>query len=176
MGGMIMDQCTLNSSIAIFCMELSFGLLWARHSLHSHILRHAFATEMASMKVSVDVIAALLHQRDTSSRSTIPSLLERRMEAAEMVFVDRSTLAAEALRSPVEIGRMLNEAEGSGRSHRGHRGNVRIANLCQLSRLHWVCWQCARPEKRYQIDRRWRGPRNMRCGPPAKSCFQRNDA
>jgi len=34
------------------------------------------------------------------------------MEAAEMVFVDRIDVAAEALRSPAEIGRMLNEAEG----------------------------------------------------------------
>jgi hypothetical protein len=34
------------------------------------------------------------------------------MEAAEMVFVDRIDVAAEALRSPAEIGRMLTEAEG----------------------------------------------------------------
>ena len=59
------------------------------------------------------MIAALLHQRDTSvtkyySQPTGTQV----MEAAEMVFVDRIDVAAEALRSPAEIGRTLNEAEG----------------------------------------------------------------
>jgi integrase len=32
--------------------------------LTSHLIRHAFATEMAELKVSIDIIAQLLHQRD----------------------------------------------------------------------------------------------------------------
>jgi hypothetical protein len=32
--------------------------------LTSHLLRHAFATEMASLKVPIEVLGALLHQRD----------------------------------------------------------------------------------------------------------------
>ena len=34
------------------------------------------------------------------------------IDAAEMIFVDRIDVAAEALRNPDEIGRMLREAEG----------------------------------------------------------------
>ena len=32
--------------------------------LSSHLLRHAFATEMATLNVPIEVLAALLHQRD----------------------------------------------------------------------------------------------------------------
>ena len=58
--------------------------------LTSHLLRHAFANEMAELKVSVDIIASLLHQRDKTvtkyySRPTPTQVLR----AAEMIFVDR---------------------------------------------------------------------------------------
>ena len=81
--------------------------------LTSHLLRLAFANEMAELKVSVDIIATLLHQRDKTvtkyySRPTPTQVIR----AAEMIFVDRIDVGAEALRSPDEIGRMLKDAEG----------------------------------------------------------------
>ena len=157
-GGMIMDQCTLNSSIR-YLLHGAVVRASDGQGIHltSHILRHAFATEMASMKVSVDVIAALLHQRDTSvtkyySQPTGTQV----MEAAEMVFVDRIDVAAEALRSPAEIGRMLNEAEGKvGALTEVIGGTCVVANLCPAK---FACIGCAGnapdPEKRYQIEQK----------------------
>lgn len=81
--------------------------------LTSHLLRHAFATEMASLKVPIEVLAALLHQRDpTVTRYYSQPARTQVMDAAEMIFVDKIDVAAEALRNPEEIGRMLREAEG----------------------------------------------------------------
>ena len=153
-----MDQCTLNSSIR-YLLHGAVVRASDGQGIHltSHILRHAFATEMASMKVSVDVIAALLHQRDTSvtkyySQPTGTQV----MEAAEMVFVDRIDVAAEALRSPAEISRMLNEAEGKvGALTEVIGGTCVVANLCPAK---FACIGCAGnapdPEKRYQIEQK----------------------
>ena len=124
--------------------------LWA----HS---RHAFATEMAGMKVSVDVIATMLHQRDTSvTRYYSQPTQTQVMEAAEMVFVDRIDVASEALRSPAEIGRMLTEAEGRvGALTEVIGGTCVVANLCPAK---FACIGCAGnapdPAKRYQIEQK----------------------
>ena len=81
--------------------------------ISSHVLRHVFATELANQRVPVEVIARILHQRDTSvtkyysQPSTNPVIT-----AAEILFVDRIDLAAEMRRSPDEIAsflRMLKE-------------------------------------------------------------------
>jgi len=87
---------------------------------------------LASLKVPVDVIAAILHQRDTTvtkyySQPTGTQV----MEAAEMIFVDRIDVAGEALRSPTEIGRMLKEAEGKvGALTEVLGGTCVVANMC----------------------------------------------
>jgi len=65
--------------------------------LTSHLLRHGFATEMASRNVPVDVIAAMLHQRDTTvtqyySRPTQTQVLE----AAEIIFEVERKIARKA--------------------------------------------------------------------------------
>jgi len=128
--------------------------------LTSHLLRHGFATEMASRNVPVDVIAAMLHQRDTTvtqyySRPTQTQVLE----AAEIIFVDRIDVAAEAIRSPDEIGRMLDEAQGRvGALTEVLGGSCVVANLCPAK---FACIGCAGnapdPNKRYQVDakRKW---------------------
>ena len=128
--------------------------------LTSHLLRHAFATEMASRNVPVDIIAAMLHQRDATvtkyySRPTQTQVLE----AAETIFVDRIDVAAEAIRSPGEIGRMLAEAQGKiGALTEVLGGTCVIANMCPAK---FACIGCAGnapdPNKRYQVEqkRRW---------------------
>ena len=74
--------------------------------LTSHILRHVFATELATLNVPVDIIAKILHQRDTTvtkyySQPTGTQVLA----ASELIFIDRIDMGAEALRNPEEIGR-----------------------------------------------------------------------
>ena len=123
--------------------------------LTSHLLRHAFATEMASLKVPIEVLAALLHQRDpTVTRYYSQPTRTQVMDAAEMIFVDRIDVAAEALRNPEEIGRMLREAEGKiGALTEVIGGTCVISNFCPAK---FACIGCAGnapdPAKRYQIE------------------------
>jgi len=125
--------------------------------LTSHLLRHALATEMASLKVSVDVIAAILHQRDISvtkyyARPTTTQV----MESMESLFVDRVDIAAEALRSPNEIGRMLKDAEGKvGALSEVLGGTCTVGNACPAK---FACIGCVGnapdPAKRHQVERK----------------------
>jgi hypothetical protein len=125
--------------------------------LSSHLLRHAFATTMAELKVPIDIIAQILHQRNKTvtqyyARPTATQVLS----AAEMMFVDRIDVAAEALRSPEEIGRMLKEAEGKvGALTEVFGGTCVIANMCPAK---FACVGCAGnapdPSKRYQIEQK----------------------
>jgi hypothetical protein len=123
----------------------------------SHLLRHAFATTMAELKVPIGVISEILHQRDKTvtqyyARPTVTQV----MNAAEMMFVDRIDVGAEAVRSPEEIGRMLREAEGKvGALTEVLGGTCVIANMCPAK---FACVGCAGnapdPAKRHQIERK----------------------
>ncbi len=125
--------------------------------LSSHLLRHAFATEMAELKVPIDVIAQILHQRNKTvtqyyARPTAMQVLN----AAEMMFVDRIDVGAEALRSPEEIGRILKEAEGKvGALTEVFGRTCVVANMCPAK---FACVGCAgnAPDhsKRYQIEQK----------------------
>jgi hypothetical protein len=123
----------------------------------SHILRHGLATELAQMKVPVDVIAQILHQRDqTVTKYYARPTTTQVMNAAEIIFVDRVDVATEALRSPDEIGRMLKEAEGKiGALTEVLGGTCVVANLCPAK---FACVGCSGnapdPDKRYQIERK----------------------
>jgi len=134
------------------CLTSSTG---PEFHLTSHLLRHAFATEMASLKVPIEVLAALLHQRDPAvTRYYSQPTRTQVMDAAEMIFVDRIDVAAEALRSPEEIGRMLREAEGKiGALTEVIGGTCVISNFCPAK---YACIGCAGnapdPAKRYQIE------------------------
>src|SRR5450759_5339547 len=75
------------------------------------------------------------------------------ISAAEMIFVDRIDVGAEALRSPEEIGRMLKDAEGKlGALTEVFGGTCVIGNMCPAK---FACVGCAGnapdPAKRYQI-------------------------
>ena len=112
---------------------------------------------MAELKVSVDIIASLLHQRDKTvtkyySRPTPTQVIR----AAEMIFVDRIDVGAEALRSPDEIGRMLKDAEGKlGALTEVFGGTCVVGNMCPAK---FACVGCAGnapdPAKRYQIQQK----------------------
>lgn len=123
----------------------------------SHLLRHAFATTMAELKVPIDVIAQMLHQRDrTVTQYYARPTATQVMNAAETMFVDRIDVGAEALRSPEEIGRMLKEAEGKvGALTEVLGGTCVIANMCPAK---FACVGCAGnapdPAKRHQIERK----------------------
>lgn len=78
------------------------------------------------------------------------------MDAADMIFVDRIDVAAEALRRPDEVGRMLREAEGKiGALTEVIGGTCVISNFCPAK---FACIGCAGnapdPDKRYQIERK----------------------
>ena len=112
---------------------------------------------MAEPRVSVDVIARMLNQRDHSvtkyySRPTRKHV----MEAAELIFADRIDVAEEALRSPAEIGRMLTDAEGQiGALTDVLGGTCVVGNMCPAK---FACIGCAGnapdPAKRSQVDRK----------------------
>jgi hypothetical protein len=112
---------------------------------------------MAELKVSVDIIASLLHQRDKTvtkyySRPTPTQVIR----AAEMIFVDRIDVGAEAVRSPDEICGMLKDAEGKlGALTEVFGGTCVVGNLCPVK---FVCVGCAgnAPDsaKRYQIQQK----------------------
>jgi hypothetical protein len=121
----------------------------------SHLLRHAMATEMASLKVPTDILAAILHQRDTSvteyySRPTKAQV----MQATGALFVERIDVAAEALRDPEHVGRMVREAEGKiGALTEVLGGVCTIGNMCPAK---FACIGCAGnapdPGKRRQVE------------------------
>jgi hypothetical protein len=128
----------------------------------SHLLRHAFATELAELKVSPDVIAEILHQRDVRvtkyySRPTTTQI----MNATELVFVDRIDIAAESLRDPEGLGRLLKDAEGKvGALSEVLGGTCVVGNMCPAK---FACIGCVGnvpdPAKRYQVERKraWAG-------------------
>ena len=125
--------------------------------LTSHVLRHGFATEMASLKVPVEVIAQILHQRHVEvTRYYSRPTKQQVMQAAELLFVDRIDMAAEALRSPDEIAQMLRKAEGQiGALTEVLGGTCVVSNMCPAK---FACVGCSGnapdPERRYQIEKK----------------------
>jgi len=157
----LLDQNILGSLLRFFL----HGLLIDSETgtgIHftSHLLRHALATEMASLKVPTDILAAILHQRDTSvteyySRPTKTQV----MQATETLFVERIDVAAEALRNPEHIGQMMREAEGKiGALTEVLGGVCTVGNMCPAK---FACLGCAGnapdPGKRRQVElkRNW---------------------
>jgi hypothetical protein len=109
------------------------------------------------MKVSIDLIARILHQRDTSvTQYYSQPTAEQVREAAETIFIDRIDVAAEARRSPEEIGRMLREAEGKiGALTQVIGGTCIIGNFCPAK---FACIGCSGnapdPERRAEVERK----------------------
>lgn len=112
---------------------------------------------MANLKVPVDVIAKILHQRNLEvTRYYARPGAHQVIEAAELLFADRIDVAAEALRHPNEVGKMLREAEGQvGALTEVIGGTCVVGNMCPAK---FACIGCAGnapdPERRSQVERK----------------------
>jgi hypothetical protein len=115
---------------------------------------------MASLHVPADIVARLLHQRHVEVTQYYARPTKQQVvEAAELLFVDRIDVAAEALRHPKEIGQLLRDAEGQiGALSEVLGGTCVVGNMCPAK---FACIGCAGnapdPDRRDQIDskRHW---------------------
>ena len=150
-----LDQGTLNTALRFLLHEAILDGAGRCVHMTTHLLRHGFATEIASMKVPVEVIAKILHQRHLEVTQYYSQPTKQQViDAAEMLFVERIDVAAEAVRSPEEIGKMLREAEGQiGALTEVIGGTCVVSNLCPAK---FACIGCSGnapdPERRYQIE------------------------
>jgi integrase len=155
--GLPLDQSTLNTALRFLLHGAVIDSGGVGVHLTSHVLRHGFATEMASLKVPVEVIAQILHQRHVEvTRYYSRPTKQQVMQAAELLFVDRIDMAAEALRSPDEIAQMLRKAEGQiGALTEVLGGTCVVSNMCPAK---FACVGCSGnapdPERRYQIEKK----------------------
>lgn len=153
--GRALDQAHLNTTIRFLLHDAVLDANGACVDITSHLLRHSFATEMAGLNVPVDVIAQILHHRNLeTTRYYSKPTKQQVMQAAELLFVDRIDIAAESLRRPKEIGRMLREAEGQiGALTEVAGGTCVIGNMCPAK---FACVGCSgnapEPDRRGQIE------------------------
>jgi integrase len=155
--GQALQLATLNTALRFLLHGALLESNGACVHLTSHMLRHGFATEMASLRVPVDVIAQILHQRNLEvTRYYSKPTKQQVMDAAELLFVDRVDLVAEAFRSPDEISKMLREAEGQiGALTEVIGGTCVVSNMCPAK---FACVGCSGnapdPERLYQIEKK----------------------
>lgn len=122
--------------------------------LKSHALRHAFATELASLGVGIDVIRELLKQKNVEVTKYYAKPTKAMVQnAAEVIFVSRLDVEGEARRGPREVQRMLEDAEGKiGALTEVLGGTCVVGNMCPGK---FACIGCAGnapdPEKRHQV-------------------------
>jgi integrase len=153
--GRALDQSHINTTIRFLLHNAVLDGNGACVDISSHLLRHSFATEMAGLNVPVDVIAQILHHRNLeTTRYYSKPTKQQVMQAAELLFVDRIDVAAESLRRPEEIGRMLREAEGQiGALTEVVGGTCVIGNMCPVK---FACVGCSGnapdPNRRGQIE------------------------
>jgi hypothetical protein len=155
--GRSLTQGDLNALVRLLLHGLVVSETGNPAHLSTHILRHAFATELAELGVRIDVIAKLLNQRNTSTTRYYARPTEHQvMSAAELLFVDRIDVATEAKRSPAEIEHMLHQSEGKiGALTEVIGGTCTVANLCPAK---FACIGCSGlapdPAKRSQVERK----------------------
>lgn len=148
-------QATLNSMVRLLLHGLSFRAADGEPvQISSHVLRHAYATELANQRVPIEVIARILHQRDTSvTRYYSQPTANQVIAAAETLFVDRIDLSAEIRRSPDEIANLIRDAEGKvGALTEVIGGTCTVGNMCPAK---FACIGCSGnapdPAKRNQV-------------------------
>jgi hypothetical protein len=153
--GQGVTQTSLNSMVRLLLHGLDFRAADGEPvQISSHVLRHAYATELANQRVPIEVIARILHQRDTSvtkyySQPTATQVIA----AAGTLFIDRIDLAAEIRRSPDEIAKLISDAEGQvGALTEVIGGTCTVGNMCPAK---FACIGCSGnapdPAKRQQI-------------------------
>jgi integrase len=148
-------QTSLNGMIRLLLHGLSFRAIDGTPvQISSHLLRHAYATELANQRVPIEVIARILHQRDTSvTKYYSQPTASQAIAAAETLFIDRIDLAAEIRRSPEEIANLITDAEGKvGALTEVIGGTCTVGNMCPAK---FACIGCSGnapdPAKRDQI-------------------------
>jgi integrase len=148
-------QTSLNSMVRLLLHGVSFRAADGEPvQISSHVLRHAYATELANQRVPIEVIARILHQRDTSVTKYYSQPTGNQViAAAETLFVDRIDLAAEIRRSPDEIAKLIKDAEGKvGALTEVIGGTCTVGNMCPAK---FACIGCSGnapdPAKRDQV-------------------------
>jgi len=148
-------QTSLNGMLRLLLHGLSFQAADGEPvQISSHVLRHAFATELANQRVPIEVIARILHQRDTSvTKYYSQPTANQVIAAAEMLFVDRIDLAAEIRRNPDDIAKLIRDAEGKvGALTEVIGGTCTVGNMCPAK---FACIGCSGnapdPAKRDQV-------------------------
>jgi integrase len=158
--GKALDCAALNTVLRFLLHDVVLTPGGTGIHLTTHLLRHGFATEMASLHVPADIVARLLHQRHVEVTQYYARPTKQQVvEAAELLFVDRIDVAAEAIRRPEEIGQLLRDAEGHiGALSEVLGGTCVVGNMCPAK---FACIGCAGnapdPNRRDQVDtkRRW---------------------
>lgn len=127
--------------------------------LKAHLLRHAFATHAAQVEgVPLDVLAAILKHKDLKVTDYYSAPTETFVAAETDKYFARIATHVNVrdaiLRSPEEIGRMIEEAQGRV----GALSNV-LGGECVVSTpciAKFACIGCVGhapdPEKRYQVE------------------------
>ncbi len=148
-------QTSLNGMVRLLLHGLIFRAADREPvQLSSHVLRHAYATELANQRVPIEVIARILHQRDTSvTKYYSQPTANQVIAAAETLFVDRIDLVAEIRRSPEEIAKLIRDAEGKvGALTEVIGGTCTVGNMCPAK---FACIGCSGnaldPAKRGQV-------------------------
>lgn len=135
-----------HSTVSIMIRVLLHGVVLKNDGkvvhITSHLLRHAFATEMASLKVDHDIIAEVLHQHDKSvTRYYAKPTPTQIATAAEVLFVDRINVATDVFRNPQEIKEMLDNAQDKiGALTEVIGGTCVVSNMCPVK---FACIGCA---------------------------------
>lgn len=158
--GKALDCAALNTALRFLLHDVARTPDGKAIHLTTHLLRHGFATEMASLHVPADIVARLLHQRHVEITQYYARPTKQQVvEAAELLFVDRIDVAAEAIRRPEEIGKLLRDAEGQiGALSEVLGGTCVVGNMCPAK---FACIGCAGnapdPNRRGQVEtkRHW---------------------
>lgn len=123
--------------------------------LHSHLLRHSFATEAKERGVSLDVLATILHHRSLDATRHYSKPTKKAVtEAAELMFIESIDFSRPSIRTPDEVSALLREAEGKvGAFTEVIGGTCTVANMCGAK---FSCIGCGGnapdPAKRAQVE------------------------
>jgi hypothetical protein len=128
--------------------------------LKGHLLRHAFATHAVQIeKIPIDVVGAWLHQKNLRVTDYYSKPTESMIAEASDLFLSRVAaqinVSEAALRSPVELRRLYEEARGKAGTLADVIGGQCVSHgYCAAK---FACVGCAGkvpdPTKRYQIEK-----------------------
>lgn len=188
------DQA-ITACLRFLCHGMLFQTLDGRVvALKAHALRHVFATHAHHVEqVPLDVVGAMLHQKDTGVTGYYAAPTRRQVAAAANTLLDRfathlGDVQDAVVRSPADLRRQWNEAcQKAGTLSRVVGGHCTCHAVCPVS---FACTGCAHkvpdPSRRHEVvqQREWALVRlaqaeASRLGPEAtkmRALIQRCDA